>query len=229
MAAFADEINREDPVRTLPGGRSARAPDPELEAFGSRVRDAGLAVSSVSPGLFKCSVAAPQVEAEIAQGLPQACDRARRWGTDLVSCFGFGRGGATHGSAAFPAAVVDALGGMARVAQAHGCRLVLENEAVCWGDKGTEAATLVRRGGAGLSLCWDPGNAARAGAGRSYPDECDSLRDLAAHGYAGWLVVAIHTNAAPVGAAHLVDAGEPLSPLEANTLRNLRCLRALLG
>lgn len=278
VAAFADEINREDPdralllarrwglaaieVRALPGGRFPRLPDAALDGLARRVRDAGLAVSGVSPGLSRLPVEDPRVDGEIGEVLPRACDWARHWGTDLVSCFGFARGGAPHGSAAFPTAVVDTLGRMARTAVAHGCRLVLENEAVCWGDTGDEAAALVRAVGAGLRLCWDPGNSARAGALRPFPDEYAGLRDLTAHvhvknydpaaqawslveagavawpgqlralaadGYDGWLVVETHTAAPPVGAPPLADAGQLLAPLEANTLRNLRALRAWLA
>ncbi|MFH1569387.1 MAG: TIM barrel protein, partial [Gemmatimonadota bacterium] len=62
------------------------------------------------------------------------------------------------------------------------CRLVLENEAVCWGATGLEAAALIRRiGHPNLRLCWDPGNSARAGSRDPYPGEYGQLRDLVAH------------------------------------------------
>lgn len=197
LAAFADEINREDParalqlaarwgvpaveVRNLPAGRFPRVPDADLAELGQGAADAGLTFSGVSPGLFKCPVDDPEVETGIAELLPRACEWARRWGTDLVSCFGFGRGDEPHGSGRFPDRVVDVLGRMAAVAAGAGCRLVLENEAVCWGDTGDEAASLVRRVGPGLSLCWDPGNSARAGAASPYPGEYAGLADLVTH------------------------------------------------
>ena len=278
LAAFTDEINREDPVRALwlaarwsvaaievrglPSGRFPRVADAELEEFGRRIGDAGLVVSGVSPGLFKCPVDDPAVATGITEILPRACEWARRWGTDRVSVFGCGRGAEAHGSGRYPAAAVDTLNRMTRVAAAHECRLALENEAVCWGDTGSEAAALVRQvDDDGLTLCWDPGNAARAGAPSPFPDEYVSLRDLVAHvhcksfdvdagswslmetgvvdwpaqvraladdGYDGWLVVETHTGTEPTGAEPVLDAGETLAGLEANTLRNVRYLRTLL-
>lgn len=64
----------------------------------------------------------------------------------------------------------------------HGCRLILENEAVCWGATGAEAAALIRRvASPHLSLLWDPGNSAMAGAPCPYPDEYADLKDLVTH------------------------------------------------
>lgn len=209
LAAFTDEINRDDPqraldlaaawgvthveVRGLPGGRFPRLSDDALADFGRRVADTGLQVSGVSPGIHKGPVDDPATAAAVAEDLPRACDWARRLDTDLVSCFGFARGvgaistrgvGAipTRGLGGPPTQVVDQLAKMARVAATHECRLVLENEAVCWGDTGVEAAALLRRVNApNLLLCWDPGNAAKAGAADPFPGEYEQVRDLVAH------------------------------------------------
>ncbi|MBQ34871.1 MAG: hypothetical protein CME04_00640 [Gemmatimonadaceae bacterium] len=197
IATFADEICREDParalllaarwnleaveVRSLPGGRFPRVSDDALRDVGHIVADSGLSVSGVSPGLFKCDVGDHQVESGIAELLPRACDWARTWGTERVSIFGTGRGDEPHGSGRLPPAVVDTLGRMCDVASRSGCHLVLENEAVCWGDTGTEAAALIRAVGVdGLTLCWDPGNSARAGADDPLA-EYGSLADLVTH------------------------------------------------
>jgi sugar phosphate isomerase/epimerase len=77
---------------------------------------------------------------------------------------------------------VDLLGRMAEAVRALGCQLALENEAVCWGATGLEAAGIIRQVGADLlSLCWDPGNALRAGAEHPFPDEYEQLKDLVSH------------------------------------------------
>ena len=271
IAIFTDEINREDPlralqlaaqwgvghveVRTLPGGRYPQPSDGELTDFYHMVRDQGLVVSGVSPGFCKGDWEDESVAEVLAEGLPRACQWARRWGTDLVSCFGFKRGDGDQ----VPAAVVDLLGRMADIAAAHGCRLVLENQAVCWGNTGLEAAAIIAQVGADkLRLCWDPGNSARAGSASPFPDEYQQLKGLiehvhlknfdpaagkwslmetgtvdwpgqlaalAADGYSGYLVVETHLSISP-------DAFEPidsdLQGLEANTWRNLQYLRRLL-
>lgn len=278
VAAFTDEINREDPVRALhlatrwnipaveirllPGGRFPLVADTVLQDMSRMLDDAGRTVSGVSPGLFKCATDDDEVQTGITETLPRACEWARIWGTDRVSVFGFGRSAEPHGSGGFSTTVCNRLAQMCDVAAAAGCRLVLENEAVCWGDTGAEAAALIRAVGAErLSLCWDPGNAARAESAAPVAEYADfvelvthvhlknfdpehggwslmdtglvdwpaQLRALAADDYEGHLVIETHTATQPDGAAPVVDAGENLAPLEANSLRNLQYLRSLLG
>ena len=195
ISIFHDEINPADParalglaadwglthveVRTLPGGRFPRPPDAEIDAFYTLVRDAGLEVSGVSPGFCKCLVDDPSVPHSLAEELPRACEWARRWGTDRVTGFAFRKDAADN---SVPTAVVDQTARMADIAAQHGCRLLLENEAGCWGGTGLEAAAIIRRIGAPhLQLCWDPGNAARAGSPCPYPDEYEHIKDLVAH------------------------------------------------
>ena len=272
IAIFTDEINREDPqralrlarewgveyveVRSLPGGRLPQPPDSELRDFQSMVSDAGLKISGVSPGFFKCPVNDPSVPADLSEGLPRACEWAREWGTDMVSCFGFRR----KEDDVVPNEVLDALGRMAEVTGEHGCRMVLENESVCWGDTGLEAAEMIRQiGSQNLTLCWDPGNSARAGSKVPYPDEYEQFRDLVSHvhlknfdpetngwqlmekgivdwpgqlgalrtdGYEGFLVIETHLSVSP-DEFKFIDPD--LAGLEANTRRNLEYLRSLLA
>jgi len=166
-------------LRGLTGGRFPRVSDDELHTFHQLVIDAGLQVSGVSPGLCKCPVDDPSVEPDLAELLPRACDWALRLGTDQVSAFAFQR---NDDESEPPAAVAERLGEMAEKTAQHGCRLILENEAVCWGATGAEAAVLIRRvASPHLSLLWDPGNSAMAGAPCPYPDEYTDLKDLVTH------------------------------------------------
>ena len=240
-------------VRNLPGGRFPRAADAELAEFGRWVEAAGLRVSGVSPGLFKCALDDPQVREGIDRLLPRSCEWAQRWGTDLVSVFGFLRDDGT-----VPEEVVEYLAQMASIAAEHGCRLVFENEAVCWGNTGREAADIVRRvDQPNCSLLWDPGNSARAGSRDAFPGEYDELRDLVEHvhvknfhsdrdawslmddgivdwagqlaaleadQYAGYLVVETHVKKRPPG----LQMRDGLDGLESNSLDNLDCLRTHL-
>ena len=271
ISVFTDEINRTDPVRairlaaewgvshvevrSLAGGRFPAVDDGELAGFQKLIEDAGLQVSGVSPGFFKCPIDDPAVTAGFSEGLPRACEWAQRWGTDLVSCFGFRRGT----ESAVPAEAVDGLGRMADIVTAAGCRLVLENEAVCWGATGVEAAEIIRQIGRDrVSLCWDPGNSCRAGSTCPYPDEYEMLRDLVTHlhvknfdpeagewsvaesgivdwpaqfhalkedGYGGYVVIETHLAISP----DEFEVTDPeFSGLEANTHRNLEYVRGLL-
>ncbi len=267
LAIFTDEISP-DParavalaaewdvpyveVRKLAGGRYPRVSDDELESFAKTIADAGLQVSSVSPGLCKCPVDDPSVAPDLAELLPRSCEWAQRLGTHLVSAFAFRR----DDSQAPPQAVIDRLGEMAATTAAHGCRLSLENEAGCWGATGTEAAALIRRVGSDhLSLLWDPGNSAMAGAESPYPDEYAGLKDLVSHvhlkncrnnkwaliddgpidwpgqlaalavdNYDGFIAIETHLKERPPG----LDLHDGLDGLESNTRHNLDYVRSLL-
>ena len=100
-------------VRSLDSGRFPRASDNEMKDFHRRLTDAGLAVSGVSPGLFKCAVDDSMVKPGLDEVLPRACEWARRWGTDVVSSFGFGR----RNGDAVPQEVVDLVERMERLEQ----------------------------------------------------------------------------------------------------------------
>ena len=130
-------------VRGLDGGRFPRVGDAELQDFQRRIEDAGLAVSGVSPGLFKCRLGDPSIDREMAEVLPRACEWALRLGSDRVSCFAFRRGVETP----MPDEVVDRVAVMCEIAGGAGCRLLLENEAGCWAGTGLQAAGIIRRVG----------------------------------------------------------------------------------
>ncbi len=194
ISVFTDEISPRSPeraidlarswgvthleIRSLPGGRFPAGPDSELDDLYRRIAEAGLAVSGVSPGFCKCSWDHPSVAHSLEADLPRACEWAQRWGTDIVSCFAFLREAATN----MPAAVIDLLGSMSEITRGQGCKLALENEAGCWGNTGIEAASIIRQvGPERISLCWDPGNSARAGTDFPYPDEYLKIRELVSH------------------------------------------------
>ena len=95
-----------------------------------------------------------------------------------MTCFAFRR----DDSPTVPQPVIDLVGQMASAVQRHGCRLALENESVCWGATGTEAADIIRQiDPDNISLCWDPANSAMAGSVNPYPDEYENLKDLVSH------------------------------------------------
>lgn len=272
ISIFADEIDRNDPdraislaaewgvshveLRQLAGGRFPAVTDDELADFNARILDSALGISGVSPGFFKGPLDDPGVDEQLENSLPRACEWARRLGTDRVTCFAFERTEAPRP----PPAVADRLGQMADVAEREGCRLALENEAVCWGATGAEAATLIRQVGEDrISLCWDPGNSARAGSASPYPGEYTDLKDLVTHVHVknfdpntgGWCLAeegvvdwpgqlnALRADGYEgfvVVETHLdisPDAFEVADPafvgLAANSLRNLEYVRSCLG
>ena len=272
ISIFGDEISRDFPkraielarewsithleVRMFPGGRFPAVPDAQLETFSRHLREAGLTVSGVSPGFFKCPWDDPSVSHALSERLPRACEWAQRWGSDLVTCFACQRDNSPN----VPHAVIDLLGQMASTVQHHGCRLALENESTCWGATGVEAADIIRQiGSGGISLCWDPSNSSMAGSVKPYPDEYEDLKDLVSHvhmknvdpirrswclinegaidwpgqldalsddGYDGFLVIETHLHVSP---DEFLFVDGQLSRQESDTLRNLRFVRSCLG
>jgi L-ribulose-5-phosphate 3-epimerase len=194
ISVFTDEINRQSParalelarewqvdyveVRSLVSGRFPNVDDHELEDIVRLITDSGVAVSAVSPGFCKGPVDDPGVATSISEGLPKACKWARRLGTELISCFAFSR---TDDGLA-PAAVTSRVREMAAIVEDHGCRLMLENEATSWAATGIEAVAIINETGADkVGLCWDPGNAARAGSAAPFPDEYELIKSHVAH------------------------------------------------
>ena len=270
ISIFTDEITRESPqraialatewgvshveVRSLSNGRFPNVSDSELESYQKLLLDAGLSVSGVSPGFWKCSVDDPSVSRTLSEDVPRACDWAHRLGTKLVSSFAFRRTDAPGP----PQEVAEHIGKLADVVHAHGCRLVLENEASCWGATGLEAAGIIFDVDADrVGLCWDPGNSARAGTAYPFPDEYLQIKDLVSHvhiknfdaGTGGWclandgvvdwsgqiealandrynghIVIETHTSISPDA---FTIKSDDLSDLERNTLKNLEFVRAL--
>lgn len=272
LSIFTDEINRHSPeravslaktwglthveVRSLSQGRFPRVSDQEFEDFRLLIADAGLFVSGVSPGFFKCPPDDPSISKDLSETLPRACEWAQRLGINQVSSFAFRR----DDTETPPAVVIDLVGKMTEIVRKQGCLLILENEAACWGSTGTEAAQIIRAVGSDkISLCWDPGNSARAGSACPFPDEYETIKDLISHvhmknfdpetgswslidrgkvdwpghiaalirdGYDGYLVIETHTDISP---DEFTARDETFSDLENNSLYNLQLVRSYLN
>lgn len=155
------------------------------------VRDFGVTVTAVSPGLFKCPFPdrEPQksnliwmdqafhrswdetcatVEDHLKNLLPESLDFAAEIGARFVIAFGFHRGGRPGGPA--PAGVVETLAEAAERTRAAGLDLLIETEESFWADTGMRSAELVERiGDSALGINWDPANALIEG-DIPYPD-----------------------------------------------------------
>lgn len=170
------------------------------------VRESGLPVVALSPGLFKIPFpTAPAAATRILRWedemvfrrfrsaeelvrhhlevlLPASIDAARLLGTPIIVAFTFDRGETEPPEAPVPAGVIAALQEAARQVEAAGLTLALEVEHICWGDTGERTARLVEKiGSPAVGINWDPANAYRAGSDRPYPDGYRAVRDLIRH------------------------------------------------
>lgn len=170
------------------------------------VRESGLPVAALSPGLFKIplpGVPAPEtrilrwedalvfgryrdaealVRFHMEDLLPQTIAAAQALGTKVIVCFSFDRGPEVSPDAPVPTAVINVLRDAADQVGQAGLTLAVEAEHVCWGDTGVRTAELVRQvGHPALGINWDPANAFRAGEDRPFPDGYSAVRDLVRH------------------------------------------------
>ena len=168
------------------------------------VREAGLPVAAISPGLFKIPYPeGPDGDTRILRWedamvfrrtrdaeallrhhleslLPAAIDAAVQLGSPTIVAFSFDRPPGPSGRA--PEAVVDALREAARRVGQAGLTLAIEVEHICWGDTASHTADLVRRvAEPALGINWDPANAFRGGDDRPYPDGYAHVRDVVRH------------------------------------------------
>lgn len=144
------------------------------------VRDFGITVSAVSPGLFKM----PLPSAEPARSnlgwmdagffrqwqdaraamrdhldnlLPETIDFAGETGAHFIIAFSFHRGGAPGGPA--PTVATDYIQAAAERVRAAGLELLIETEESFWADTGERTAAMVETIGAGrVGVNWDPAN-----------------------------------------------------------------------
>jgi sugar phosphate isomerase/epimerase len=150
----------------------------------SAVRDYGVTVTAISPGLFKptmepdgtsqpVSADAPdEVRRHVEVLLPRFFAFAERLGTHNVIVFALPRSH-PHAQGA-PAIVTDSLAQAAERARAGGFRLLLENGPGSWADTAEAAGAILDAvGSPALGLTWDPANAASA----------DPRTDPVLHGY----------------------------------------------
>jgi sugar phosphate isomerase/epimerase len=169
------------------------------------IRDWGIRVAAISPGLFKVSMpppAAPETQilrwedasvsarhraaealmtSHCEELLPRSIQAALELGAQTIVCFSFDRG---HGEPAGPAPkfVIEVLRQAATEVAAAGLTLALEVEHVCWGDVSNRARDIVERvGHPALGINWDPANSYRAGEDRPFPDGYERVRDLVRH------------------------------------------------
>lgn len=168
------------------------------------VRNFGVKVVALSPGLFKIPLPRPVFEGytvlkwqdevefyhaeeekktaewHLYELLPKTIELAKKLGVPNILVFSFKKPeGATDGNC--PPLVVDYLKKAVKLAEEAEITLVLENEHICWGDTAENVRALIEKvGSKNLKLNWDPGNSYFAHE-IPYPDGYRVIKDIVGH------------------------------------------------
>jgi sugar phosphate isomerase/epimerase len=232
-------------IRCLTSGRIPSVTPQELDAVERIVRDRDLRITGVSPGIFKHQLnKRPDVEREIAETLPATIALAQRFSCPLIIVFGFQRLPGEPASRYDLA--VEFFTRAAAMAQASGMRLAVENEPGFWCDTGVNTRKMIRDvGSPSFGANWDPCNAYGTDE-VPYPGGYEAIRDVIINVHVKDTLKGSLIQCVPVGDGALDWEGQmnallrdrPVGhvtiethchPLVANSERNVRTLRTLMG
>lgn len=145
-------------LRMLKSGRIPVVDAAELRSIQSLVKNNGLRISALSPGIFKYPLnETAKLEAEVTTVLPKTLSMAADFGASIVIVFGFQRVEGEN-----PANGERAIEWMRRAAgeaEKMGVTLAVENEPGFWCDSGSNTAKLIAAvNSPSLRANWDPCN-----------------------------------------------------------------------
>ena len=162
-------------LRCLKTGRLPAVDPAELQDVENLVKERGVTITALSPGIFKHPVSqTKELEHELAETLPRSFDLAHRLGASLLLVFGFKQDpGGREGQVG---RAVEIMSRAAEQAADAGIRIAIENEPGFVCDSGTNTASFIEQVGSPLvGANWDPCN----GYGtpeRPYPEGYEALK-----------------------------------------------------
>lgn len=145
-------------LRVVKSGRIPAVDPGEIRSIQSVVKNNGLRISALSPGIFKFPLNEPaKLEEEIRSVLPKTLSMAGEFKASIVIVFGFQRFQNES-----PGNFDKAVGYMRRAAEEAenvGITLAIENEPGFWCDSGSNTAKLIAAvNSPSLRANWDPCN-----------------------------------------------------------------------
>lgn len=145
-------------LRVLKTGRIPNVDEAELEHVKAVMKQCGVRISALSPGIFKHPLSqSSQLEDELGGVLPRTLSLAKEFGAPLVIVFGFQREQEEPATNFWKA--VDWMSRAAEQASKQNIVLAVENEPGFWCDSGTNTAKLIEAvGSPALRANWDPCN-----------------------------------------------------------------------
>lgn len=164
-------------LRSLKTGRVPFVDPPEILEVLNLVKNRGVVVSALSPGIFKHPLSKKsELEKELSDTLPRTIELAKQLNTRLILVFGFER--SREGTEGDYQEAVRLMRRAAGLAESEGMRIAIENEPGFWCDSGKNTAKFIRDvGSKSLGANWDPCN----GYGtheRPFPEGYSAIRDF---------------------------------------------------
>lgn len=167
-------------LRVLKTGRIPAVDHGELREVQMLVKNSGLRITALSPGIFKLPLSQiSKLQKELATTLPETLALAREFGASLVIAFGFQR--EQNEKPELFSQAVDFMSRAAEKAGKEGIRLVIENEPGFWCDSGANTAKLIQTVNSPyLRANWDPCNGYGT-AERPYPEGYEAVKQYIAN------------------------------------------------
>ena len=230
-------------LRMLTESRVPFVRSADLTAIRDAIRNEGIRITALSPGMFKLQPDDRSgIAREIAELLPRTLDLALELASPLVIVFGFPRGGDADGRAR----AIDAMRRATEIAATAGIVLAVENEPGFFCDSASNTADFLDAVASPfLKANWDPANAIGTGE-QPFPEGYAALRRHIANVHAKDTVDGSLLRCVPIGEG-LVDWREQVLAIDAdsvvthvtiethclplleNSKRNLDTLRAYLA
>ena len=232
-------------IRCLASGRIPEVNLDEWDDLLAAVREHGLAITALSPGILKHSLdREDDLLREVRETLPRTIDLAGACGAGLVIAFGVQKRAAP--AAGDHARVVDLLRRAAETAQRGGVKLAIENEPGFHCDTGAATRKIIDEvASPALGANWDPCNAFGTDE-IPYPDGYAAIRPVIMNVHAKDTARGSLIQCVPIGEGVIDWAGQiralvadgivPHVTIETHCLplveqsgKNVRTLRALIG
>ncbi len=232
-------------IRCLASGRVPEVNGQEWDDVLAAVREHGLAITALSPGIMKHSLdREDELEREIRETLPRTIDMAGTCGARMIIVFGVQK--RTPEREGDHARVVGLLGRAAETAARAGITLAVENEPGFHCDTGAATRKIVDEvGSRAFGANWDPCNAFGTDE-VPYPDGYAALKGVIVNVHAKDTARGSLIQCVPIGDGAIDWAGQiralvrdrivPHVTIETHCLplveqsgKNVRTLRALMG